>query len=60
MKKLSLILIVFVLTGCTYAGPYVTNISRTKSGDLKVEKCMVEHNILGTISTKNCTTDIIG
>ncbi len=59
MKKLSLIFIVFVLTGCTYAGPYVTNISRTKSGEFKVEKCMVEHNILGTISTKNCTMDVI-
>ena len=59
MNKLLLILTAFVLSGCTYAGPYVTNISRTKSGDFKVEKCMVEHNILGTISTKNCTTDII-
>ena len=59
MNKLFLILMAFVMTGCTYAGPYVTNISRTKSGDLKMEKCMVEHNILGTISTQKCTTDIV-
>ena len=59
MNKLLLILTAFVLSGCTYAGPYITNISRTKKGEFKVEKCMVEHNILGTISTKNCTIDII-
>ncbi|MGN0920046.1 MAG: hypothetical protein ACI4OR_04770 [Alphaproteobacteria bacterium] len=59
MKKVFLLMSALFLTGCTYAGPYVTNISRTKSGDFKIEKCMVEHNILGTVSTKNCTTDII-
>lgn len=59
MNKLLFILMALALQACTYAGPYVTNISRTKKRELKVEKCMVEHNILGTISTKNCTIDII-
>ena len=59
MQKLLLILSVELLSSCTYVGPYITHISRTKEGNLKIEKCMVEHNILGMISTKNCTSDIL-
>ena len=56
MKKLFLLIIAFILTGCTYAGPFVTNISQNKDGTLIVEKCMIEHNIMGTVATKNCAT----
>lgn len=42
------------LTGCTYAGPFITNVSQNKDGTLTVEKCMVEHNGLG-IATTHCT-----
>ena len=56
MKKLFLIAIAFTLTGCTYAGPFVTNISQNKDGTLVVEKCMIEHNAFsGSISTVQCT-----
>ena len=56
MNKLLLILTAFVLSGCTYAGPFVTNISQNKDGSLNVEKCMVEHNAFsGAIATTNCT-----
>ena len=58
MQKLLLILSIGLLTGCTYAGPFVTHIHQNKDGTLTVEKCMIEHNAFsGTISTQNCTTD---
>ena len=59
MKKLFLIATAFILTGCTYAGPFVTNIYQNKDGTLIVEKCMVEHNIMGIIATKNCVTNSV-
>ena len=56
MKQLFL-LFTFLLSGCTYAGPYVTNISQNKDGTLTIEKCMVEHNAFsGAIATTNCTS----
>ena len=49
--------ILFFLTGCTYAGPFVTHITQNKDGTITQEKCMVEHNAFsGAISTVNCTT----
>ena len=48
------------LTACTQAGPYVTNISRAKNGDLLIEKCMMKHNaFMGTVSNENCTSQKI-
>ena len=45
------------LSGCTMAGPYVSNISSDGRGKLIIEKCMVEANaLMGTVSNKNCTT----
>ena len=44
MKKLLFVLCGFCLTACTNAGPYITNISRAKNGDLLIEKCMLKHN----------------
>jgi hypothetical protein len=48
------VILCFVLTGCTYAGPFITNVSQNKDGTLTIEKCMVEHNGFG-IATTNCT-----
>ena len=60
MKKLLLILGGFCLSACTSAGPYVTNISRAKNGDLLIEKCMIKHNaFMGTVSNENCTNQKI-
>lgn len=57
MPKLFTALFLFLLMGCTTAGPFITNISQNKDGTLKVEKCMVEHNALtGAIATTNCTS----
>ena len=60
MNDLWIILAAFVLSACSSAGPYVTNISRNKNGDLIVEKCMLEHNaFLGTVYNENCTNQSI-
>ena len=49
--------VLFFLTGCTYAGPFVTHITQNKDGTITLEKCMVEHNAFsGAIATVNCTT----
>ncbi|ASK34894.1 hypothetical protein CEK62_11120 [Alcanivorax sp. N3-2A] len=45
------------LTGCTTAGPYVTNISSDGDYGLNVEKCAVKLNaFMGTVSTTDCTS----
>ena len=60
MKYLWIMLAAFGLTACSSAGPYVTNISRNKNGDLIVEKCMLEHNaFLGTVYNEHCTSQSI-
>ena len=58
MKRLSLIAIAaFAITGCTTAGPFVTNISSDGAGGLTVDKCSVQMNaFMGTVSNKDCTT----
>ena len=56
MNKGFVLIMGLLLMGCIYAGPFVTNIRQDKSGTLMMEKCIVEHNILGTVATKNCTT----
>ena len=60
MKYIYIISISLLLSACTYAGPYVTNISRNKNGDLVVEKCQVLHNAwLGVVSNENCINQTI-
>ena len=55
MRQIVFILIfALILSGCTYAGPFITNVSQNKDGSLTVEKCMVEHNGWG-IATTHCT-----
>ncbi|MBF4207478.1 hypothetical protein D3C77_527500 [compost metagenome] len=49
--------LVAALTGCTTAGPYVTNISSDGRNGLNIEKCAVKLNaFMGTVSTTECTS----
>ena len=57
MKKILLILVIVVLSACTNAGPFVTNISSDGNNGLILEKCQVHMNaFMGTVSNDNCTT----
>ena len=58
MKRLSLIVLATVaITGCTTAGPFVTNISSDGAGGLNVDKCSVQMNaFMGTVSNQDCST----
>ena len=57
MKKILLILVMVVLSACTNAGPFVTNISSDGNNGLILEKCQVHMNaFMGTVSNDNCTT----
>lgn len=48
------------LTGCTTAGPYVTNISSDGNNGLNIEKCKVELNaFLGVVNTGECSNSNI-
>ena len=60
MRYIFILFLGAILSACSSAGPYVTNISRNKNGDLIVEKCMLEHNaFLGTVYNDNCTNQSI-
>ena len=51
---------VMLMTGCTSAGPYVTNISSDGQGGLIIEKCGTDMNaFMGTVSTGGCTSHTI-
>ncbi len=56
MKKIILMCVsVSILSACTYAGPFVTNISLSEN-EIVVEKCLIKHDIfMGTISTHTCS-----
>jgi hypothetical protein len=56
-----LVMAIVTLTGCTTAGPFVTNISSDGKGDIIVEKSTVHCNgLTGTVSTgENPTTEVI-
>lgn len=57
MRKLILLLSLFLLAGCSSAGPFVTNISSDGHNGLVIEKCDVKYNIfLGVISNGDCRT----
>jgi len=60
MKKLILLLTAVGISGCTTAGPYVTNISSDGNNGLNIEKCKVELNaFLGVVNTGDCITSNI-
>ena len=56
MKTLLLICAAALLSGCSTAGPFVTNIGNDGRGGLTVEKCMVHLNaFMGVVSNSDCT-----
>ena len=60
MKKILIIASMLVLSACTNAGPFVTNISSNGNNGLIIEKCQVHLNaFMGTVSNDNCTTTSI-
>lgn len=60
MKYLSTLIFAGVMSACTTAGPYVTNISSDGNDGLNVEKCAVKLNaFMGTVSTSECTSQHI-
>ena len=61
MKLLSIsIAVIAALSGCTTAGPYVTNISSDGANGLNIEKCKVELNaFLGVVNTGECSNSAI-
>lgn len=60
MKPLTISILLAVLSGCTTAGPYVTNISSDGNNGLNIEKCKVELNaFLGVVNTGDCSSSSI-
>ena len=60
MKPHLIAALLLALTGCTTAGPYVTNISSDGANGLNIEKCSVHMNaFMGTVSTGDCTAQSI-
>lgn len=57
MKKILIIASMLILSACTNAGPFVTNISSNGNNSLIIEKCQVHMNaFMGTVSNDNCTS----
>ncbi|MGM0442326.1 MAG: hypothetical protein ACQEQC_07895 [Elusimicrobiota bacterium] len=60
MKKYIFVLLAFVISGCTTAGPFVTNISSDGRGNLIIEKSRIQFNsFTGTLSNKEGSTQSI-
>lgn len=63
MKPLSIgsaLLTSLLISGCSTAGPYVTNISSDGKGGLVIEKTMIEYNgLVGVVSQKNPSSTTI-
>jgi hypothetical protein len=52
----TIILLSAALSGCSTAGPFVTNISSDGANGLTVEKCMIHLNgWTGALENSNCT-----
>lgn len=59
-RRLLLLSCVLLTSGCTTAGPFVTNIGLSGPGQLAVEKCLVQFDSYnGTISNKDCKTSYV-
>ena len=59
MQKLFILSTLFLLSSCTTAGPFITNITPNKDGTFTVEKCLIEYTGFGTLSNKNCTVSTV-
>ena len=57
MNRILAVAILLGMTGCSFAGPYVTHISPAGNQEILVEKCKVQYNSLtSNISTESCNT----
>ena len=57
---LVVIVVCIIVSGCTTAGPFVTNISSDGQGNLIIEKSRVKMNaFMGTVSNEGGTTTTI-
>lgn len=60
MKGILALSFATMLSGCTTAGPYITNISSDGNGGLNIEKCAAKLNAwTGTISNTDCASQHI-
>ncbi len=56
MKKFLIAAAILLISACTNAGPFVTNISSDGNNGLTIEKCQVHMNaFMGTVSNESCT-----
>lgn len=57
MKKILTIAALLLISACTNAGPFVTNISSDGNNGLIIEKCQLHMNaFMGTVSNESCTS----
>ena len=60
MKRIIAVGFLLGVTGCSFAGPYVTNISLAGDQGILVEKCKVQYNSLtAKVSTESCNTSYV-
>lgn len=63
VKKIACLVVIvgiIIVSGCTTAGPFVTNISSDGQGNLIIEKSRVKMNaFMGTVSNEGGTTTTI-
>jgi hypothetical protein len=58
--KVAIILSFSALSACSFAGPYVTNISPAGEQGILVEKCKVQLNpMTNKVSTGDCNTSYV-
>ena len=56
MKKTLLVVLALMLSACTSAGPFVTNIKPRGNNEVEVEKCYIRMNTFGgVIYNYNCS-----
>ena len=60
MNRILAVAILLGVVGCSFAGPYVTNISPAGEQGTLVEKCKVQFNSLtAKVSTEQCNTSYV-
>ena len=60
MNRILAVAILLGMTGCSFAGPQVTNISPAGKNGILVEKCKVQFNSMtSNISTDSCNTSYV-
>jgi type IV secretion system protein VirB7 len=60
LVRISLFVLAALISGCSTAGPFVTNVSSAGPNKLLIEKCQVELNaFVGYVTNKGCSTNTI-